>query len=130
MLELFRRSDKMSKEFARKISRYEAKSRITGKKDEKQLNKLLRDVRRHVRRRLPKDSPYREINQNSMCKLRVTAFYNLNDVERELIGIEDYCMNNEDTASDYDIHEVWVRVPIEHSKLFVAYNFKYKVKRQ
>lgn len=130
MLELFRRSDKMSKEFARKISRYETRSRITGKKDEKQLNKLLREVRRHVRRRLPKDSPYREINQNSMYKLRVTNFYNLNDVERELIGIEDYCMNSEDKAADYDIHEVWVRIPIEHSKLFVAFNFKYKVRRK
>lgn len=129
MLELFRRSDKISKKIARKISRYETRLRITGKEDKRQLNKLLKKVRRHVRHRLPKDSPYRKIDQNSMYKLRVTAFYNLNDVEKELIDIGDYCMNNEDTAADYDIHEVWVRIPIEHSKMFVAFNFKYNVKR-
>lgn len=130
MLSLFRRSDKVSRKFARKINRYHTRVRLTGREDVKQLNKLMRKVKRHVRRRLPKDSPYRILNEDMMYKLRVTAFYNLDDIESDLIGIEDYCINEGYTDAEHDIHEVMVRIPIEGSILFVAFNFKYKVRRK
>lgn len=129
MLGLFRRSDEISRKFARKISRYEVRCRISCRGDKKQLNKLLKSARYHVKLCLPKDSPYREIDIDSMYKLRVTAFYHLEDDERKSIGIEDYCINAGDVYADHDIHEVWVRIPVKNSKLFVAFNFKYKVKR-
>lgn len=129
MLGLFKRSDKVSRKFAKQVSRYCTKVRITGKADDKRLRKLLKKVRRHLKRCLPKDSFYLDINEDSMYKLRITAFHHLNDLERASVGIEDYCINENDAAAEYYVHEVHVRIPIEDSPLFVAFNFKYRVRR-